>query len=426
MKLAVIGGSAASTPALFASPQLRAAARDLDVVLVGRSRRHLGAVARAIESAGDAECASVTTVDFDAAEMRMALRGCDAILIQVRCGGYAGRARDEMFPLPFGIPGDEGIGPGGLSAAWRSWPPLCDILATVKETCPRAVVLMMTSPVSLLVRCARTAFPALRTVGICELPWTTLKEVCKTVGVDPGAVSFTYAGVNHLGWFGRIACGALDVVDAYKKHRTRAAFPSAQLIESCQGIPLKYLRLHYERGDVVSEQRARLVSRGDELQQLQTHAYDVFEAGDREAMRRALDARPTPWYEEAVGPLLGAMANRATSTVPFFLSVPSRGALAGFGDDDILEIAHRFTGDDFERIERSCDLPAETKGDLERFVRFERAASRAVAARDARALAGALEDHPWVDSAAVASAIAAAIADQDDEPVAAVRSTSST
>ncbi|MFI5389599.1 MAG: hypothetical protein ACHQY2_07735, partial [Candidatus Eremiobacterales bacterium] len=332
---------------------------------------------------------------------------------------------DETFPLGFGIPGDEGIGPGGLSAAWRSWPTLRDLLASVNETCPRAVVLIMTSPVSLLVRCARTAFPELRVVGICELPWTTLKDVCETVGVDSTAVSFTYAGVNHLGWFGGIACGALDVVDAYKNHRAHAAFPSGQLIESCQGIPLKYLRLHYDRGDVVLEQKARPVSRGDELQQLQAYAYDVFETGDREGIRQALDARPTPWYEEAVGPLLAAMATSSSSTVPFFLSVSCRGALAGFGDDDILEIAHRFRGDDFERIDRSCEVPAKARVDLERFVRYERAASRAVAARDGDALAGALEDHPWIDSPAIASAIAATITGQDDEPVAAARSTSS-
>jgi alpha-galactosidase/6-phospho-beta-glucosidase family protein len=284
---------------------------------------------------------------------------------------------------------------------------------------------MMTSPVSLLVRCARTAFPELRVVGICELPWTTLKDICETVGVDAGAVSFTYAGVNHLGWFGPIACGALDVFEAYKKLRAHAAFPSAQVIESCEGIPLKYLRLHYERSAVVLEQRARRVSRGDELQRLQTLAYDVFETGDREAIRRALDARPTPWYEDALGPLLAAMATGSDSTMPFFLSVPCRGALAGFGDDDILEIAHSFKGGDFERIDRSCGVPAKARVDLERFVRYERGASRAVAARDSGALAGALEDHPWVDSPEIANAIAATIADQDDEPLAAARSTSS-
>ena len=410
MKLAIIGGSAASTPALFCCDEMRAAAGALDIVLTGRSRERLDAVARAIGLVTDGAFGSLHTVEHDTAATRSALHGCDVVLVQVRCGGYHGRAHDEAFPLRFAIPGDEGLGPGGLSAAWRTCQLLRDILGIVREESPNALVIIMTSPVSLLVRCIAAEFAEMHVAGICELPWTTLKNACESVGADPSTAAFTYAGVNHLGWIATIRSGGRDVAAQYAAQHDRD-FPSRALIESC-GVPLKYLRLHYERDAVVREQRASPITRGAELETLQRRAIEQFASGDRDEVDAAIASRPTPWYSDALAPLIASIALGTDATIPFFLSVPCRGALDGFDDDDILELAHEFVGGRFELIDGTCGLTPQARPVLEDFVRYERLAANAVLSHDRSSLVAALRLHPWVEAESAAQGLADAIVHQ--------------
>ena len=410
MKLAIVGGSAASTPALFRCAAMRSAARALDVALIGRSHERLDAVKRAIDLVTDGAFASLLTIEHGTAVARSKMFGCDVVLVQVRCGGYRNRARDETFPLRFSIPGDEGLGPGGLSAAWRTWGPLRDILAMVREESPNALVLLMTSPVSVLARCARAGFPEMRITGICELPWTTLKDACGRAGADPSTAAFTYAGVNHLGWFAAIRCGDRDVVGAYAAQR-ELGFPSRALVESC-GVPLKYLRLHYERDTVVGEQRSSAVARGAELETLQRRAIESFASGDRDEVEAAIAARPTPWYDDAIAPLIASMALGSDGPIPFFLSVPVCGGLDGFEDDDILELPHELIGGRLELIEGSSGLTPQARALLERFVEYERLAAHAVLTRDRPSLVAALRLHPWVETETAARGLADAVIDQ--------------
>src|SRR5207237_5067388 len=115
-------------------------------------------------------------------------------------GGYAARATDETFPLRYGIPGDETLGPGGLCAAIRNLKAVQPALHQISKFAPEALILMLSSPRGLLVRASKRLFPHLRVMGICELPWTTLADTCRAAGTQAAGVRFDYFGVNHLGW----------------------------------------------------------------------------------------------------------------------------------------------------------------------------------------------------------------------------------
>ena len=93
MKLVVVGGSAHSTPNLFAYAPLREAADEFEIVLAGRSEKRLAAVARAIRSIGDAHPLRVACERIDAESGMPALRGADIVLCQARYGGYEARTR---------------------------------------------------------------------------------------------------------------------------------------------------------------------------------------------------------------------------------------------------------------------------------------------------------------------------------------------
>lgn len=399
MKIAIVGGSAASTPGLFLTPEVLALAGRIDVTLIGRAETRLRGVARAVEILSDGAISPECTTEM------AGLDDAELVILQARYGGYSGRARDEAFPLRHDLCGDEGLGPGGLAAAWRSWPHLSNTLENITQRCPRAKVLLMTAPLSLLVRCATAGFRELDVVGICELPWVTLKSVCDALNVNVDTVQFSYAGINHLGWFDQLRAGSTDLIPRYASTRRDVAFPSADLIHSQGAIPLKYLRLHYEPAEVLQGQRAQR-PRAVELQFIADRAADCFASGGRAEIIEALGARPTPWYEHAVAPMVAAASGRATSTV-FFLSAPNDGYLPFLAPSDTIEQPFVMENGVRYRLPRRREFPHSLSRTLERFVEYERSAAQAVLGNQRDACAGVLAKHPWVRACGDVDSLAA-------------------
>ncbi len=97
MNVVILGGSAQSTPALFAYLGGQRRLVPIDVTLAGRTPRHVAAVARASRlCAGDAPIA-IHTCTMQTPDLRRALRDADAIVIQIRPGGFAARHLDETL-----------------------------------------------------------------------------------------------------------------------------------------------------------------------------------------------------------------------------------------------------------------------------------------------------------------------------------------
>jgi 6-phospho-beta-glucosidase len=386
VKVAIVGGSAHSTPALFDIDPALGAER-FSFALVGRDERRLAAVRRACTLVAAAHGSEPRIAAYPFAELERALEGAGVVLVQFRAGGYAARSWDESFPHRSGVCGDEGLGPGGLAAAWRTWPELAAILAAVARVAPGALVLLMTSPVGILTRCALDAFPMLRIGGVCELPWTTLREACASAGADARDVAFAYAGVNHLGWLGDVRIGARTLVPRERP------------------LALKYVRLQDEPEAVLREQRAAL-PRADALAELATRAFAAYEEGDGAAIRAILRERATPWYGEAVGPLLNALAG-VEERRWFFLTTRNAGYLDWIGGEDVLEIPYAVREGGFVRAESVARIRADLAATLTRLVAYERAAAHAVQRRARSEIASALRLHPWLDGRPVGDALVA-------------------
>ncbi len=399
MKVVIIGGSAQSTPQLVDAPEFRSLAGELELVLVGRNARDLAAVARAM--ARLARPARLAPRVRDArTELAAALAGADVVLLQARYGGYAARAFDEAFPLRYGIPGDEGLGPGGLANAWRSWPEIDALLAVVGAVAPGATVVCLTAPLGILTRCALRHRSAVPFVGACELPFVTLRAACERAGLPWRAAAFDYAGVNHIGWFDAVEAGG------------------ASLVEPCDPLALKYVWMHRFPERAVEQQR-RARSRAAELQAIRTATLPVFARGEPAAIRAALRLRPAPWYETAVAPLLAALAGRAVDT-PLFLTTANAGYLPELDADDVIEIPHAAQGGRLERTARRGRLAGWICDELRALTQYERLAAAAVEARSPTMLATALAAHPWVRDSQIVPALVAAIRSGPDAAFAAV------
>src|ERR1051325_9460498 len=149
MKVVTLGGSAQSTPALFAYLSGVKDLPPIHISLLGRNKTNLASVVRAAKLLINATPIGVDYSGIQPRELDAALDGADVVLLQVRVGGYAGRDFDETFPLKYGVCGDEGLGPGGLSAGWRAWPEIRLLLNRISAVAPNALVVILSSPVGI-------------------------------------------------------------------------------------------------------------------------------------------------------------------------------------------------------------------------------------------------------------------------------------
>ena len=414
MKTVILGGSAFSTPALFAYLACQPGVDGLTVTLVGRSRERVLGVERAAKLICERNAIAVTSSTMSAEMLVNALKGAGLVLVQVRPGGHMERAVDEVFPRRYHLCGDEGLGIGGLRAAWRVWPTVRQLLNVVTEACPDALVVLLTAPLSLVVRLAHYCFPSMDLVGVCELPWTTLKKLSSKAGVNAEELDFDYVGVNHLGWFYRIDSGSRDLVDEYvARTELQDSFPPAVLVRSLSAIPTAYLRLHYFPHETLSEKGRELKSRGEQLQELSERIPAIYQRGTRQQIIASLDLRPAPWYADVVGPLIMARYAGRPSCIPLFLTVRNAGYNPAFLSDDVLEIPHRFEEKKPVRQPIKVPPPAHIHETLTKFVRFERVAADAIRRRDLHQLEVAMASHPWIEDTRMIQAMMQDITDNN-------------
>jgi 6-phospho-beta-glucosidase len=393
VKIAIIGGSAFSTPSLINFLKQEKFPGRLDVVLASRSQRKLDAVTNAAKLLATSNIV-IKGIEIRSDTWERVLVGADCILIQIRVGGYEGRRFDETFPHKYGLCGDEGLGVGGLSAGWRTWPILSEILDAIAKFSPHAFVVLLTSPLGLLMR-ASLAHTNLKVVGICELPWTTLLKVRSLLEKQIHDVQADYFGINHLGWLFNIRSWSEDSISVLATRIGENSFPSGAFLRAHHCLPIRYLRLHYEQAKVLTEQMSQEVPRSEALSNLQELAYGAYARGELTEVMSILERRATPWYSHAVGPLLIAMTGQPTD-MPFFLSTPHGFYTPFLEPDDVVETAHRWMGGQLERSPLTGTVPEHVVEQLLPLIRFERTATEAVMSRKPSLLVEALSLHPWV------------------------------
>jgi 6-phospho-beta-glucosidase len=400
MRIVVIGGSGQSTPNLFAylGRNKRSLPAGLEVVLLGRSEHRLAAVHRAsrlLLEGADVQVHAARTGHC----LGAALAGADVVVIQVRIGGYEGRIFDESLLSVHGLCGDEEISPASLAAAWRSWPELERILYALSVSSPRAQVIILSSPVSLLVRASRRRFPDLQTYGICEVPWSMLTEIAAATGVSPFAVQFGYHGVSHFGWFYDIEAAGRDLAREYLMSGAGIDQRSAWW-SRLPAVATRFVRVQYQNEVAVEGQCNQGTPRGLALRAIRLQSMRVFAQGTPAEIRAVLQMRPAPWYDQAIGPLLLALAGAHLNRPTVFLSMPNQGAYKHLKNDDILELPYRVRLGAFDRLPTIGSAPARVCTEVERHIQYQREATEAFMARNLLRLQSALELHPWVKSRA--------------------------
>jgi 6-phospho-beta-glucosidase len=390
MKVAIIGGSSFSTPSLLKFLDSNRTPKKMEVVLASRSCERLEAISRASHLLVRGELETRTEL-IETNNWEKILDGADCVVIQIRVGGFDGRLFDETFPNKYGLCGDEGLGPSGLSVGWRTWPILAPMLDAIANFCPRAFVILLTSPLSPLVR-ASLKHADLNLVGICELPCTTLEELSQSLGLETREVQADYLGVNHLGWFFNIRSGLRDLLEELEA--LRRSFPPGEFLRTQSCFATRYLRMHYEPDKVLAEQTSQRGARAEVLSNIQKQSYLAYRSGRLSEIVSALEMRSTPWYTHAVGPLLLLLAGKQVET-PFFLSSRNGTYVPFLASDDIIECRYHSADGKLVRSPLTSTPPKHVVENLLQFVQFERVATEAIMSHSVPLLREAMSLHPW-------------------------------
>jgi 6-phospho-beta-glucosidase len=205
------------------------------------------------------------------AEVEQAFAGADFVFSAIRVGGDRGRVVDEDVALARGLVGQETTGPGGCAMALRTIPVVLGYCEVLRRVAPRAVLVNFTNPAGIITQ-AVTSHSSVRAVGVCDTPSGTLERLGAFLDLDGAPVSFSYAGLNHLGWISSFRVEGEERIEELlaryeelQRFDHRFAALDEALVRRVGAIPTEYVFYYYDPKRYVDGVRRAGSSRGEDV-----------------------------------------------------------------------------------------------------------------------------------------------------------------
>jgi len=235
-KVAIIGaGSIVFCKTLILDILATAGLEDTEFALMAPSTRRTPQVERfvnrVIKANGLSAKAWVTT------DQREAVRDADYVIATFQVGGFQGFEMDYKIPLKHGVDqciGDT-LGPGGVFRALRSIPVMMNLARDMEELCPDAFLLNYVNPMAML--CWALGKTNVPFVGLCHGVQTTMDLISGYVGVPKDEIDYVCAGINHMGWFLKLAHEGRDL---YPDLRAKFELPGHYVNEKVRGEVMRH------------------------------------------------------------------------------------------------------------------------------------------------------------------------------------------
>lgn len=413
--LTVLGGSSIATPYLLsalAESRNNGTLPSLHVRLYGRHIERLNAIARYAQRrlnnqpTGNSRPVELTiSTHYSLAE---AVEGADFILSQIRPGGMEGRKLDEEIAQNSGIPGDEGLGPSGLSCFLRARPVFEHVAEVILRYAPQSLVLQMTSPLGLNVEYVRRF--GVDCVGLCELPMTTGAKIlnCLNTSSQTELFSVRHAGLNHQAWIHSIKNSGNDeiITDAIEAVTSSHIIPiDGDKIRSIGAIPLPYLKYFYHAERELSKQRALPQSRADTLQDWILRAESAVihnTTTSDKTFETILSERHVDWYKHGIVPALEALCSQTPTMVSLNSFCPD--GIPNVKAASIVEIPFQVSWGHRHAVKVPA-LPPGPQELCQQLINYENYLIKNVDELTSSRITTALEYHPFVKSSDTALTI---------------------
>lgn len=421
LKVAVIGGGSSYTPELIDGFIRRAAQLPVDeirLVDIPEGQHKLGIVAalarRMIAGAG-MSCKIITTMDRAAA-----LKGADFVVTQFRVGGLSARARDERFPLKYGVLGQETTGPGGFAKALRTIPVILDICRDISELCPDAWLINFTNPAGLITE-AIHRHTKVKCLGLCNVPIHLRMTIANMLDADANDIYIDFAGLNHLVWGRKVWHKGMDVTSVVlEKMQDGAALTMKNIpdlkwdgnfLRSLGMVPCPYHRYYYMTDSILAEEQAAAAAggagtRAEIVQAVEENLFKLYQNPELTEKPAELEKRGGAYYSDAAVSLISAIYNdkKEIHTV----NTLNRGAISGLPANCVIE-TNCIIGKNGATPLTIGELPPEIAGLVQQVKAYEILAVEAGVHGDRDKALQALANNPLVPSAKIAKQLLADI-----------------
>ena len=318
----------------------------------------------------------------------------------------------------------------------------CELLA---RYAPRAVLINFTNPAGLITQ-AITQHARVAAVGVCDTPSGTVDRLAQFLGADRAQVSYSYSGLNHLGWVSSFTVGGEERIGTLL-----ARYEELQRFEHCfapfdpglvrmtRAIPTEYLYYFYEPQRYVDAVARAGASRGVSVRRLNAELMagvaKAFETGDvhdawsaysalmgirhDSYMRADMDGDTMPQaaggpparalltpagtgahgYERIALQVIDGLTGRRTGKA--VINTRNGGTLGFLDPDDVIETPAHIHSGGIAPLPAS-ELPVAVQGLITRVKEYERQVVNAAVSGDAELAALALALHPLVPGVTVA------------------------
>jgi 6-phospho-beta-glucosidase len=433
MKVAIIGGGGARTPAImytFARHHKQVPLEQVVTYDIDEDRLHMmGAIADRIVQETGSPFRLVVSNDSEET-----IADADFVIVSIRVGGQAARAADERIALNHGYIGQETTGPAGLSYALRSIPVVQEYADMTSRLAPNAWLINFTNPSGLVTQALYDRSPV-PIVGVCDSPQVIAHHIARAAGVPVDDLTWTYAGLNHLGWVTSVRYQGQEILpriindDTALSRMLEDDIIPPELVRHLGVVPNEYCYYYYYRDRALESQLAAEETRGEFLtrldrslqQGLATISSDDTDAiverygrylqgremsylaterhGVRQLPQRTMRELILSEGEGYIGVAIKIMAAlRGYGNETAVLNVPNHGAaIRGMDGDDIVEVTCEITPDGFRLIPSPPLLP-ESLALIRTIKTYERLTAEAALTGSRKLAIRALTHHPLVGS----------------------------
>ena len=344
MKVAVIGGGSTYTPELIDGILQRHDRLPISTIhLIDIDLTRLTIIAafakRMIKAAG-----RDINIEFST-DIREGIRNSSFVVSQFRVGTQKARHRDEMLGRKYGLVGQETVGVGGFAKALRTIPVALSIAQIIQEEAPDAMLLNFTNPAGLITQALKTHAPAVKSIGLCNVPWNTRIEIAGALDVAASTVEFDYVGLNHLSWIRGVKVDGIDrspeAIAAFRGLTINSATPGnspawvQSTIDYLQAIPNYYLLYYYEEKAWIDFQRNN-ATRASEVMKIEDILLEKFADEALVTKPAELMERGGAYYSDSAAELMADIHNDAGTV--HIVNTLNNGAVQGFPDDAVMEI----------------------------------------------------------------------------------------
>lgn len=350
LKIAVIGGGSSYTPELVDGFIRRAAelpVREIMLADIALGRRKLEIVSDLARRM--AARAGLNIKITHSLDRREALYGADFVVTQFRVGGLAARARDERFPLEYGVLGQETTGPGGFAKALRTIPVILDICADMAELCPQGWLINFTNPSGMITETIRR-YTDIKCIGLCNVPIHMKMTIAKLLDAEPCDLFIDFVGLNHLVWGRKVWLKGIDVTGTVLEKMQDGATLNVknipdlkwdgEFLRALQMVPCPYHRYYYMTDALVAEEQAAAAPQGkgtraEQVQAVEEKLFTLYADPQLAEKPAELEKRGGAYYSDAAVSLISAIYNdkREIHTV----DTVNSGAIRELPDDCVVE-----------------------------------------------------------------------------------------